>query len=121
MPPSFEIGDRTHGASLRIPPSTCPRATPPNPLARTCMEMRFSMRTLDRHNLSGGRVPEVTTVLITDMEGSTAYTQAQGDEVAMRLLRTHEKIVRGVVGRHGGREIKSMGDGFMIAFGAATE
>jgi len=61
-------------------------------------------------------VAESTTVLITDMEGSTAYTEGQGDESAMGLLRTHERLVRGVVARIGGREIKSMGDGFMIAF-----
>jgi class 3 adenylate cyclase/tetratricopeptide (TPR) repeat protein len=60
--------------------------------------------------------PRATTVLITDMEGSTAFTEGRGDAVAMDLLRNHERLVREALSRHRGREIKSMGDGFMIAF-----
>ncbi len=56
------------------------------------------------------------TVLITDMEGSTAFTEGRGDSAAMDLIRTHERLVRDVVASHEGREIKSMGDGFMLAF-----
>jgi class 3 adenylate cyclase/tetratricopeptide (TPR) repeat protein len=65
-------------------------------------------------------LPPQVTLLITDMEGSTAFTQDQGDAAAMELLRTHESIVREGLAAHGGREIKSMGDGFMIAFDDAT-
>ncbi len=61
------------------------------------------------------------TVLITDMEGSTEFTEGLGDAVAMELIRVHEQLVRDVVGRHGGREIKSMGDGFMVAFTTPAE
>jgi predicted ATPase len=50
------------------------------------------------------------------MEGSTAEMEGRGDAIAMDVIRTHERLVRGVVREHGGREIKSMGDGFMIAF-----
>ncbi|MEX0875396.1 MAG: AAA family ATPase [Actinomycetota bacterium] len=60
--------------------------------------------------------PGPITVLITDIEGSTAYTATRGDEVAMDLIRVHERLVRGIVAGHQGREIKSMGDGFMLAF-----
>lgn len=63
----------------------------------------------------------IATVLITDMEGSTALTEGRGDDAAMDLLRTHERLVREVVAAHGGREIKSMGDGFMIAFDACDQ
>jgi class 3 adenylate cyclase/tetratricopeptide (TPR) repeat protein len=59
---------------------------------------------------------EPLTVLITDMEGSTAFIDTRGDALAMDLIRVHEQLVREVVRRHAGREIKSMGDGFMIAF-----
>ena len=59
---------------------------------------------------------DAVTILITDMEGSTAFTEARGDERAMEILRTHERITREVIGAHGGRAIKSMGDGFMVAF-----
>ena len=63
---------------------------------------------------------EATTVLITDMEGSTAFTAAEGDESALELIRIHESIVRRVLARHGGREIKSMGDGFLLTFTAPS-
>jgi class 3 adenylate cyclase/tetratricopeptide (TPR) repeat protein len=64
--------------------------------------------------------PATTTVLITDMEGSTAFTEGRGDDVAMGLIRDHEKLVREVLATHEGREIKSMGDGFMLAFDSAA-
>lgn len=56
------------------------------------------------------------TVLITDMEGSTAFTDSRGDEAAIELIREHERIVRDAIASYDAREIKSMGDGFMIAF-----
>lgn len=59
---------------------------------------------------------EPLTILISDMEGSTAFTAAKGDETALEVIRTHERLTREVVLTHGGREIKSMGDGFMLAF-----
>ncbi len=59
---------------------------------------------------------DAATVLITDMEGSTAFTADQGDETALELVRAHEGLVRSVLAEHGGREIKSMGDGFMLMF-----
>jgi len=56
------------------------------------------------------------TVLFTDVEGSTDMRTRLGDEAADELLRLHENIVRERVSHHGGREIKSLGDGFMVAF-----
>jgi class 3 adenylate cyclase/tetratricopeptide (TPR) repeat protein len=61
------------------------------------------------------------SVLITDMEGSTAFTDARGDEAAIELIREHERIVRSAIAAHGAREIKSMGDGFMIAFASPAK
>lgn len=40
----------------------------------------------------------------------------RGDDVAAEVLRAHETIVRDQVARHGGREVKALGDGFMLAF-----
>jgi tetratricopeptide (TPR) repeat protein len=39
-----------------------------------------------------------------------------GDEAADELLRLHEDIVRERVSKHDGREIKALGDGYMVAF-----
>jgi class 3 adenylate cyclase len=56
------------------------------------------------------------TVLFTDIEGSTQLTEALGDEEWMRVLRSHNAIVREQVAEHSGIEVKSQGDGFMLAF-----
>ncbi len=65
-------------------------------------------------------LPEGTvTVLFTDVEGSTGLTTRQGDERARDVLRAHEELVRQQVEEHGGREVKAIGDGFMVAFASA--
>jgi len=61
------------------------------------------------------------TVLFTDLEGSTALTERLGDAKARNVLREHESITRQALRAHGGSEIKTMGDGFMASFGAATQ
>jgi class 3 adenylate cyclase len=67
-----------------------------------------------------GKLPEGTvTILFTDVEGSTALHTARGDEAAREILGAHEELVRGLVAEHGGHEVKSTGDGFMVAFASA--
>jgi class 3 adenylate cyclase len=67
-----------------------------------------------------GKLPEGTvTILFTDAEGSTALHTARGDEAAREILGAHEELVRGLVAEHGGHEVKSTGDGFMVAFASA--
>src|SRR5262245_60773742 len=56
------------------------------------------------------------TVLFTDTEGSTAFTSAHGDEMAVALLHVHERIIREEAEKHEGRVVKSMGDGFLVVF-----
>ena len=66
------------------------------------------------------RRPEGTvTLLFSDIEGSTAANERLGDRRWMEVLRAHNQIVRQEVARHGGFEVKSQGDGFMIAFSSA--
>ena len=61
------------------------------------------------------------TILFTDVEGSTALTDRLGDAKARELLREHESMVREALKAHGGSEVKTMGDGFMASFSAATK
>ena len=58
------------------------------------------------------------TILFSDVEGSTDLRTERGDAVAHRILRAHEEVVRSCVSAHDGREVKALGDGFMIAFGS---
>jgi class 3 adenylate cyclase len=59
------------------------------------------------------------TILFSDIEGSTAMTERLGDQRWLELLREHNAIVRKRVADHEGFEVKSEGDGFMLAFGSA--
>ncbi len=59
------------------------------------------------------------TLLFTDIEGSSVMTERLGDIRWVELLRAHNALVRDQVRAHGGYEVKSEGDGYMIAFGSA--
>jgi class 3 adenylate cyclase len=74
----------------------------------------------ERPDLRPHAAPDGTvTLLFTDIEGSTALNERLGDQRWMELLRAHNAIVRERVAAHGGYEVKSQGDGFMIAFAGA--
>jgi class 3 adenylate cyclase len=46
-------------------------------------------------------------------------TERLGDQRWMELLKTHNSIIRERLAAHEGFEVKSEGDGFMLAFGSA--
>ena len=60
------------------------------------------------------------TLLFTDIEGFTPMIERLGDLGAQAVLRTHNAIVRQQVATHGGYTVKSLGDGFMLAFPSAS-
>jgi class 3 adenylate cyclase/tetratricopeptide (TPR) repeat protein len=61
------------------------------------------------------------TVLFTDVEGSTDLVTRRGDEAAQAILRRQRELVRSQVEQHSGHEVKSLGDGFMVAFASARK
>src|SRR4051794_2938178 len=63
----------------------------------------------------GHRTEEVT-ILFTDVVGSTELFDRLGDDAAHELRRRHFALLRGAVRDHGGREVKNLGDGLMVAF-----
>lgn len=63
---------------------------------------------------SYGRV--LATVLFTDIVDSTVRADALGDQAWHDLLRAHDQIVRRELARFRGREIKTLGDGFLATF-----
>ena len=63
---------------------------------------------------------DVHTILFTDVVGHTEMMQRLGDERGREVLREHERITREVLKQYGGTEVKTMGDGFMAAFGSVT-
>jgi class 3 adenylate cyclase len=54
--------------------------------------------------------------LFTDIEGSTSVNEELGDVRWIELIRKHNAIVRELVAAHGGTEVKTIGDAFMVAF-----
>jgi class 3 adenylate cyclase len=68
----------------------------------------------ERPNVEVDRV--LTTALFTDIVGSTDQLSDLGDEKWRALLDSHDRTVREQLHRHGGREIKTTGDGFLASF-----
>ena len=58
----------------------------------------------------------LATVMFTDIVDSTAQGAALGDHAWRELRAQHDQIVRANLGRYRGREIKTMGDGFLATF-----
>jgi class 3 adenylate cyclase len=70
--------------------------------------------------LSEAAAPDGTvTILFSDIEGFTPILERLGDERAYELLRRHNEIIRAQVQACGGYEVKTAGDGFMVAFSSA--
>ncbi|MGI9481025.1 MAG: nickel-binding protein [Hyphomicrobiales bacterium] len=55
-------------------------------------------------------------IMFTDMVGSTEMTTQLGDASAVELIRAHDAIIRRCLERHGGGEVKHLGDGIMASF-----
>jgi class 3 adenylate cyclase len=66
-------------------------------------------------------VEGTTTLVFTDIEGSTALNALYGDQAWLDVLRAHNQVVITATEHYGGTVVKSQGDGFMLAFGAAQQ
>lgn len=64
--------------------------------------------------VSGSR--SLATVLFTDIVASTERAAEVGDARWRELLETHEELSRRLVAHHGGRVVKSTGDGMLATF-----
>jgi len=58
----------------------------------------------------------LATVLFTDIVDSTKRAAALGDRHWREVLEAHHAATRRELGRHRGREVKTLGDGFLAAF-----
>jgi class 3 adenylate cyclase len=59
------------------------------------------------------------TIVFSDIESSTERATSMGDTAWMKVLNTHNEIVRRNVKKGSGREVKNQGDGFMLTFPGA--
>jgi class 3 adenylate cyclase/tetratricopeptide (TPR) repeat protein len=72
-------------------------------------------RELRAHSAPDGTV----TLLFSDVEDSSPLFERLGDLRAQDIVRAHNEIIREQINLHKGFEVKSLGDGFMIAFSSA--
>ncbi len=59
---------------------------------------------------------DLVTIAFVDLEGFTTFASRVDEDEVRRLLRGFHGLVREQVSRHGGFEVKQLGDGFMLAF-----
>ena len=84
------------------------------------MDQLASSVMVERPNLAAHAAPDGTvSILFSDIENSTVMTEKLGDFRAQEVLHLHNRIIRDQVALQRGYEVKSMGDGFMIAFNSA--
>jgi adenylate cyclase len=59
---------------------------------------------------------KLITVVFTDLEGFTAYTEANGDAAALALLERHHQLAGPIVRGRNGKIVKFLGDGLLCSF-----
>lgn len=71
--------------------------------------------------VKGERSQGTATVLFSDLVGSTELLGSMGEAAFDEFRRRHFAALRSAVERHGGEEIKTLGDGILAVFGSAAD
>src|SRR5271167_3882609 len=63
---------------------------------------------------------KLAAIMFTDMVGYSALTQ-RNEALALALVGEQQRLLRPILAQHGGREVKSTGDGFLVEFASALQ
>jgi adenylate cyclase len=71
--------------------------------------------------LFNAKFTKVITVMFTDLKGSTALTESEGDLVVRELMKTHNDMFAPILAKYQGILVKTIGDGTMSYFAKAQD
>ena len=93
-----------------------------DPLLSPTITRRLIGAVTTRDSFPAGSQPDriLATVMFSDIVASTARAAQIGDRNWRNVLDRHDELVRKLLTEHGGREIKTTGDGFLALFDAPT-
>lgn len=70
--------------------------------------------------MSENEIRKLAVIMLTDMVGYSALTDTD-EGAALNILDKHNSLIRSFVHRHGGHEIKTIGDAFLVEFSSVLE
>lgn len=112
-----------HDAALALVPGTVRVDLPGEDLVVFGGEVEALLAEIARYVTGEDHTPApqraLAAVLFTDLADSTERAAAVGDERWQRMLDVHDSVVRTAVRRHGGRLVKTTGDGVLAVFPSA--
>lgn len=84
--------------------------------SRTSIDVVAAAVRRDAPKLRPSDDDSVTTLMFSDIEGSSTLTEQLGDRMWLEVLHEHDQLLRKKVAAHGGYVVRSQGDGFFVTF-----